>query len=794
MKLIFFLFFLILCTFYTTFAQSSQQKRTDSLRTVAITYQNPDTVRTLILNNLSLMYMNFKPDSALLLAQQASQLAQNLRYNKGIAQSLTYMGIYYNNKDNYDIAINYQLKALEINELMNNSKGMADNFLSIGFVYQKLRENEKASEYYEKALPLYTKLNDKTNIARLTNNLGIIYKRLTLYEKALEAYQQSLKIKEEVGDKRGSASTLSNIGEVLELQKKYEEALTYCYKSLKVSEESNNQQVVAIARYSLASIHQKLNQLDKSVEYATKALSTAQKNGFKADARDAASILSETYILQKDYEKALEYYQYAARVKDSIFDIDKTKAISTLQSTYDLEKKQKEVALLSKDKEIQKIETTRKQQMISLLEQENKIRKSEAAQQLLNIMLLEKEKKLKEDEIDRQQTKLALQQSETEKQKALLKLQEEELEIQNIRQKAFYVGFVLILLVFFVLAYSYYQRAKANALLTKQKNQLAEKNEEINQQKEELEVQAENLLNLNTDLSKTLNLSETQKLEIEKKNQNITASIQYAKKIQNAMLPFPLKMDESFGKGNHFVLFKPKDIVSGDFYWLQDTKVNSYNLGIEQTANNERKIMVAVADCTGHGVPGAFMSMIGNELLNQIINISHVEMPDQVLEQLHTGVRYALNQEQQENNDGMDIALLTIDYQNKKAYYAGAMNSLYYVQHDKFHEIKADKIPIGGLQHGKNRKFNLHTITLQEEQKSISTIFYLCSDGFQDQFGGENGKKFMAIQLKNLLFANHEKDFATQKSILDDTIENWKSIGREQQIDDITVMGLRITV
>ncbi len=266
-----------------------------------------------------------------------------------------------------------------------------------------------------------------------------------------------------------------------------------------------------------------------------------------------------------------------------------------------------------------------------------------------------------------------------------------------------------------------------------------------------------------------------QKHEIEKKNEDITASITYAKTIQAAMLP----TEEEIAKflPEHFILFKPRDIVSGDFYWFQ-------HIG-------EDLLVIAAADCTGHGVPGAFMSMIGNDLLNDIVMARGIIKPDQILYELHKGVRYALKQEENKNHDGMDISICTLNLAHKKLLYAGAMNPLYYVQTNEnkqaqLVEVKADKKNIGGHQKEIERVFTSHEISIDQP-----TTFYIFSDGYQDQFGGENGRKFMVKQFRELLFSVHHLPIVEQHEALNQTITAWMG-AKHKQIDDILVMGIRL--
>ncbi len=261
-----------------------------------------------------------------------------------------------------------------------------------------------------------------------------------------------------------------------------------------------------------------------------------------------------------------------------------------------------------------------------------------------------------------------------------------------------------------------------------------------------------------------------QKKELENKNKDITDSINYAFRIQSAMLPDIGKITQNLPE--NFILFKPKDIVSGDFYWF---------------TTREGKIVIAAVDCTGHGVPGAFMSMVGDALLNQIVNIERITSPELILKRLHIKVRQALKQDTSTSKDGMDIALCVIDLQNKILEYAGAKNPLVYIQDNMLHEIKADRHSIGGEQLEIERTFIKHTITLH-----TPTWIYLFSDGFPDQFGGNYRKKFLTKNLKNLLFAHHQKSFPEQKEILNHVFEAWKNTANENQIDDVLVIGCKI--
>ncbi len=261
-----------------------------------------------------------------------------------------------------------------------------------------------------------------------------------------------------------------------------------------------------------------------------------------------------------------------------------------------------------------------------------------------------------------------------------------------------------------------------------------------------------------------------QKEVIEAKNKHITDSIKYAKRIQEAIIP-----GEDMVKGllkNSFVLYKPKDIVSGDFYWVE---------------RKENKILFAVVDCTGHGVPGAFMSIIGFNGLNQIVNEYNYTKPSEILTELNKIITHTLRQRVEDSviRDGMDMAICSIDLENNKLEFAGAFNPLFIIRNQEVLEIKGDKLPIGNFLGQADYEFTNHEIDLLPNDK-----LYLFSDGYADQFGGPQGKKLKYNHFRKLLLDNHTKPMADQKSSMDTFFESWRQ-GFEQ-IDDVCVIGVAV--
>ncbi|MBN2611153.1 MAG: SpoIIE family protein phosphatase [Bacteroidales bacterium] len=270
------------------------------------------------------------------------------------------------------------------------------------------------------------------------------------------------------------------------------------------------------------------------------------------------------------------------------------------------------------------------------------------------------------------------------------------------------------------------------------------------------------------ELQSTIN---TLKYEIHRQRRELTESIRYASYIQKALLPSPVLFKKLLP--DHFVLFQPKDIVSGDFYWI--TKKKS-------------EIIIAVADCTGHGVPGAFMSILGITMLNEVVGRGSFTSAGSILNQLREGIMKALSQtgEEYEQKDGIDMAICIFDTKSNNFQYAGAFNPMYIIQNNKLIEINGDKMPIG-IAAEEEKSFTTHRIKLEPG----STV-YLFSDGFVDQFGGPNGKKFKYQPFRNLLLKISELPMHRQKEELFYAFEKWR--GNYPQLDDLLIVGFRYHV
>jgi tetratricopeptide (TPR) repeat protein len=754
-----------------------------------------DTAKILALAEIAFQYRTNQPDTCIFLAQQALAQSEKIHFLRGQgralnvlgtayetqsdyarslechrrglavfeamnapkdeANALNSIGIVYKEQGNFPLALEFYHKALQIREKIQDKKGVSASYNNIGNVYRHQNDLAKSLEYHQKSLKIKEELNDKQGIAYSLNNMGNVYESLGDFAKALEYHQKSLKIKEELNDKQGIAYSHNNIGNVYKQQKQYDLAIEYYLKSLKIKSELKEKRGSTYSLVGLAQVYQQKNDLEKSNTYAQQALQLAYEIQALKEVKDAGKILYENHKQQGQYAQALQYLETYKQANDSLFNTEKTVAIAKLEAQSELERKQREIELLNKSKEIlakdaalQRIESEKERNARLAVEKEAE------AVRLLALAQSETDKR-KQDSLQAlaQRTRLEADKHKIESQNQTLEAQKEKeaKELQQIISALVLVGFLSVI-IFTYFVYRSRQKEK------KAKEEILSKNVAIILQKEEMQ--------------QTLQVVEEQRNEIHKQNQNIIASINYALRIQQAIMPSESEIRAFFPES--FVFFSPRDIVSGDFYWFAD---------------KGDKQIVAVADCTGHGVSGAFMTMIANNMLDHIVHEQEVHYPEQILNLMPDLLEKTLSHSQNKVTDGMDIAIMTICRRNgntEKVMYAGAMNPLYFVKNGELTEIKADKIPIGGGRPKAHFCYQRHEI----EPPFDDCTFYLTTDGYQDQFGGEKRRKMMVARLKQQLIDAAHLPLNDQKQHLYQFFHHWK--GAEKQTDDVLVLGLRV--
>ena len=443
-------------------------------------------------------------------------------------------------------------------------------------------------------------------------------------------------------------------------------------------------------------------------------------------------------ITNEELERQLEVVRRQEEIiREQKEEIEKQKA---LLDSLDREIQVRESTLAAKQRELQT-------QAIQISEQSDEIQAQRAV-----ITEQQAEVQAQKDTLEIQRADIDKQLAQIDEQLELINQQEEKIKIQleSIeKQKLMLYAAIFVLLLLSFLAYYIYRgyRIKKEANI-----KLEEKNRTILAQKGEIEKQRD--------------IAETQRDQIAYQKKHITDSIMYAKRIQTALLPSLELFSDEF---EHFVLYKPLDIVSGDFYWV--------------SKKGEKQIIIA-ADCTGHGVPGAFMSMLGVTMLNEIVNGRGVTQPEEILNILRDEIIDSLKQSIEEDRvkDGMDMTVLAIDFKNNNVQLAGANNPLCIVRDNKLLTFKVDKMPVA-------IHYNMKPFNLQEIKLKKGDCLYMFSDGFGDQFGGPKGKKFMVKNLKNKFVELSDMPMLKQGEKLSEIFEEWK--GDASQVDDVTVIGIR---
>jgi len=642
----------------------------------------------------------------------------------------------------------------------------------MGMLCTRSGKFDQAIEEYNILSSVYTGRKDLKNLANTSNQIGFLMFRKGDVNSALDNFRKAIEYSEKGGsDDFFLTDAWSNVAICYQNLGNQTEMLTSFHNALEHAKASGKTEEVASIDRIMATIYFKKGDNYHAEVYCLECIESAKKSGnldvLELCYKDYSSVLESG----NDFVKALGYYEKHLNLRDSIdfanrlAEKDRTDRIAAIQASEQRIKNE-----LSSE-EIQglqfknlKIEARRKENELLLLQKQQELNRSENDRLNQSLVLAgeryELTKRVQENKslkLQQANDSLSLIQKD-ESAKALItenqllakdKLQKEtEIKRQKLAKRfALGIGSLLLLVAASILF---------GLISTRKKNQkLAESKRQIEIINSDLEIKNAEVLK--------------QKDIIEQKNQSITDSIQYASRIQTAVLP-PVSFLSDWGIDN-FILYKPKDIVSGDFYW-----------GVEK----DEKIILAAGDCTGHGVPGAFMSMLGHAFLDEIISTREPENAADILNLLRDEIINALKQKGTtgEAHDGMDISLVILDLKAGKLDYAGANNPLYLIRDGKMNQYKADRMPIG------IHVTSITPFTNQSVEIKKDDHLYLFSDGYADQFGGPNGKKYMYKPFQELLLKHHDKTMELQKEILDNTFGKWKN--DREQVDDVLVIGLHI--
>jgi len=604
---------------------------------------------------------------------------------------------------------------------------------NIGIFYRQTGKLDSAMNYYKESMKIRSESGDKRGIVESLNNIGDIYSQQGNFPMTLEYYLKGLKILEENGIRSGLSASYHNIGYVYLQQNDFDKALEYLNKSLKNNE---NKMERGFCFTNIGNIYNEKKDAVNAMKYFQQALKDFEEINYKRGIASAVTNMGAVYYnLLHDKEKGDEYYTRAMNLWEAVGDLSNlSKTLINLSAVYyDKNEKNKAMEYALRAMELAKQtgfpeNIKRAAQELSILYKAEKKYKEALEMRELFIQM--------RDSIFNAETQKSTFKQQTkydyEKQQALsetgyqkeLAVAEEEKKRQNFLTYSIAAGLLLVI---------------AFAVFILNRLRITRKQKQIIEQQKQI---------------------------VDQKNKLITYSINYAKRIQDSILPSKEELAKCFSE--HFIFFLPKEIVSGDFYWL---------------SNQSGKTILAIADCTGHGVPGAFMSMIGNTLLNEIVNEKNIYQPAEILNLLNVGIVKALHQESRSQDDGMDISVCL--FEKNKITFAGANHSMYVIKDAVLQEVKGDIYSIGSAFGKKDFSFSQKELSLYEK----STI-YFSTDGLPDQLGGKRGKKFLSKNLQKLLLSVSDLEIKEQEEKIKNAFNEWR--GSYAQLDDILLAGIKI--
>ena len=620
-------------------------------------------------------------------------------------------------------------EAINYSEKVKDEKTKAFFLRKISAVYLTQSYFDKSIEFAIKSAALFEKIDDKEGLANSLNLIGCAYnskgglsKDPTLFDHSIEYHLKCIDIRYETHDIQ-LRNSFNNIGNAYISKGDYKKALEYfnnCYRLYVRDKDSNG---ITMITLNIANAYLRMALKEKNNNYFKKALVYYQEllNDFKNPKGYYQAVYKNNHSVEDRYAEVLtgigQIYCETGNVNEGIKYL-----LSGLKLSEEIN---------DNDKILNASE-----QLVIAFEKKGDYK---LANEYLHIFNSVKDSLLNEKSRGSMEQMQALYQStqkehEIQKLNADKKLTAAELSKQRTQRNFFVVGFSLLILLSLFIYRSYRQKQKANRVIEAQK-------EEVEKQKE----------------------------LVDEKNKEITDSIHYAQRIQSALLAGSKLLNAALT--DHFILYRPKDIVSGDFYWAQEKGDWLY---------------LATADCTGHGVPGAFMSLLSISFLNEAINTTSFTKPNEILSYVRTRIIEALKTDGSDEGgkDGMDCVLCAYNFKTNIMLASLANNPIWVIRNSEITEIKPDKLPVGKHDFD-NKEFTLHEILLKKND-----VIYTFTDGYADQFGGPKGKKFKYKQLQEIIVSNSAKPMDEQKELLGQSILNWK--GKLEQVDDILVIGVKI--
>jgi tetratricopeptide (TPR) repeat protein len=613
----------------------------------------------------------------------------------------------YRLKSEFNKAVECYNKAIKFATKINDLNKISICYNSLGDLYRSQSNYPKALEFFNKGLELARKNNNKIQLAFCYSCMGDVYTAQKDFPKAIKYYEDAYKFASELKARLQECNILSSMGLTYHIAKDEEKALDCFNKAIPIAEEIGNKNKMAFCYTIIGDIYQLATKYDEAGKAFENAVKIARETGDKSLVSNVYYQAGSFYLLTKKYGAAKEIGEEGLKFAKETETPDNLKnAANLLSKVYEAQNQIK-----------QSLDMLR-----LFIKMKDSVNNDENIKQFAAVEYKAKEEGLKAQQLAREETNKALQAQK-----------DEELKRQKTIRYAFTIGFALVLILVIVVFRNLQENKKKNKIITAQKKEV-----------------------------------EHQKELVDEKNKEITDSITYAKRLQDAILP-PVKMvKEVFPES--FVLYLPKDIIAGDFYWMEHSGDFTF---------------FAAADSTGHGVPGAMVSVVCSNALNRCLKEFKLTDPGLVLDKARELVLETFAKSEGDVKDGMDISLLCINRKKKTLTWAGANNPLWYISegNDTLSEIKANKQPIGKTDDP--LPFTTHSIPYTE-----GTILYLITDGYADQFGGSKGKKLKYKPLIEILVSNRNKPLDEQKAILATNFNEWKA--HYEQVDDVTLLGVKV--
>lgn len=724
---------LLFCVFFcANYLAKAQQNKADSLEKL-LPQQMPDTTRVNVLNQLAFSIYSINPDKSRKYADEALETAKKNNFQTGVGFAYINIGQYYRQKGEFAKALENLTKALEVFERIKHVDGVGNAYITIGLINGQQSNFSQAHEFHMKALKLYESIDAKDKVAVCLSNIGYTYLLQNEHNLALEYYFKSLPISKAANDTWREVLCYNNIGSAYSKKGEYDTALVYFKRSIDLAKVINlptGRTLIAMGETYLSK-----KAYQQSLQTLAQALESFEKTSNKYYIAESSNALGKTYLAANQIDSALFFYK---------------KGLSFSQVVGAR-------AFISKAYEGVSKAYNKKNQIDSAYKYQTKF--VALKDSIYNEEIFRKTAFAKfAYDLDKKQTEIAILQEQHSK----------EVVVRNM-----IIAFAILMIGGSVMMYRNSKKLqKAYNMLNLQNVEIQKKTNEIIVKSDEIMVQNEELQQQQEEIMAQRELIESQNAELSVQNEKISQSILAALTIQKSILSSDSKIRSLFA--DYFIYYKPKDVVSGDFYWF---------------GKRDNTVVAAAMDCTGHGVPAAFMTMIINGLMERLVLFTPLVTPGELLMELHYALNRLLQQQETGDDNGMDVAIVYMNEATKNSVsiqYSGAKNDIFIVRHETktLEVIKASRKSIGGKQNIKNEPFANHTLEL-----SKGSYIYMGSDGFADQNNAKR-ERFGKQRLIDCVTKVMHKSLPEQLDYLTSEMHEFQQ--GEAQRDDMLLIGLKL--